>query len=202
MSWVWICVLSRLWALVFHPVPQHPEKAQDHRRGHNICPNTWSNWDHQDPGMKEPLPTQWHRFLQIRTYTQSRPGVLTLNPLLQYLKGALLPGALKHPGSQDHRGSLTPRRSDKPRNTGVLTEDHSRGHNIFPITLRKWDPHKNHGNKITLPVRGTGSLQLAPVSRENLGCWHPTKTCNTQRKLNSQVFSDTEGSNEIEHARI
>jgi hypothetical protein len=39
------------------------------------------------------------------------------------------------------------------------------------------------------------------VCRENLGCWHPTKSCNTQRKLNSQEFSDTAGSKEIGHAR-
>lgn len=49
-----------------------------------------------------------------------------------------------------------------------------------------WDPHKNQGNKIILPARGTGSLQYATVSRENLGLWHPTKSCNTKKKLNPQ----------------
>ena len=33
---------------------------------------------------------------------------------------------------------------------------------------------------------GFGSLQYATVSRENLGLWHLTKSCNTKKKLNPQ----------------
>ena len=55
----------------------------------------------------------------------------------------------------------------------------------FPNNLCIWDPHKNQGNKIILPARGTGSLQYATVSRENLGLWHPTKSCNTKKTFKS-----------------
>ena len=153
-------------------------------------------------GVTESLRIQGHRNSCLssgmdsfwsETDTWIRPGVLALHPLLKHPEGARFPGILKCSRSQDHRGSSTPRRSDTPRNTGVLTEEHSWGHNIFPNTLCIWDPHKNQGNKIILPARGTGSLQYATVSRENLGLWHLTKSCNTKKKLNPQ---------ELWHSRI
>ena len=99
--------------------------AQDHRRGHSICPNTWSNWVLQDPGTKEHPHSQWHSFLQVWICILNRGWMLDLYLFLQHAEEAQLPGALKCPWSHDYSGSWTPRRSHTTRSTRSLTYSRS-----------------------------------------------------------------------------
>jgi hypothetical protein len=131
---------------------------QDHRWGYNISPNTGSKWDPLEPGMQEPLPSQSHRVFLVWTCDWSRHRVLVLYPFLQNTEGAGITGALKLPGSkdhrcltcpgsQDHRRSPTPRRSNIARITGALTHSRSQLRSHISQHLAYWDSHRNQRNK-------------------------------------------------------
>ena len=104
--------------------------SQDNRwGGHNIFPNTRSNWETQDPGMQEPPLVSSIGFLTVWASALSRTWVLALHWIPQHQE-AQLPGALILLGSQNLRSLVTPRFEDHrsiliPRSSDILRfQDH------------------------------------------------------------------------------
>ena len=106
---------------------------QDQRwGGHNICPNTGSNWDQRDPGTQELYPTTGTGSFQsepmpwadlgLELHSQSHNTQGSSTPRCSNtsrIPGAQDPGSLVIPGSQGPRGSLTPRSSDNTQDPRI-----------------------------------------------------------------------------------
>lgn len=66
---------------------------------YNICPNTGSNWDQQDPGTQEFCPNKWLVFFPVWVGVLSRPWAQTPKPVPQNPEEVPLPGTLTCPRS-------------------------------------------------------------------------------------------------------
>jgi hypothetical protein len=143
---------------------------------------------------------------QSKTCTGSRLRILDLHPLLQYPERACLPVLwnVQDPrisGSEGHRGSLTLRSSEIPRNTGALTHSKSqlRPH-LFQhpqeLGKHKLPPSQRHEflPAYTCTWNKPGSLASHQPLQHAEKAWFPGVL--TQQDLKSLVtpgFQDTRG---------
>ena len=131
--------------------------------------------------------------------------MLALYPLLKYLEGAQLPGALKCPGSQDHRimekAQLPGDRTTQEHwhsDTLMITVEAT---TFFPI--RSTTGTLTGTRKIQTPAQPEtwvpSNLHLCPEQTQSSGS--PSTPEKPRESLTSRS-SDTTGSQELGHSRI
>lgn len=154
------------WVLPLHPVSQLWGEARLSKMPKITGEATTSTstpgvtGSHRIQGNRKPcLASSMDYFFW--TWTRNRPGMLALHLLIEHLKGAWLPGALKVRLPRDQI------------QIGILelwhTQDESWGHNNFPNTQHYWDPPRQLGKPKFCLARDSVFFQLAPMSGANLG---------------------------------